>query len=181
MKHYFLIWISLLLLNSSAFAQSNEDKLAFVRKHFYATENSLNELIEKTYIYKPYEYPPWGYYSFWFNDKGELLKAEYSFGEEGFGSRESCYFDEEGEMVFIVIKDYEPHWDEVGSASQVISEERIYLSEGEIFEYFVREQSEDNLPDIDDIPQKKKDWTAVKQDKILRCAKLIRNYEALAN
>lgn len=166
---------------SAVYAQSYDQKIADIKKHFYEIENQIESLEKKEYVNKPNDEPPWSYYKFWYNEQGDLLKAEYSFEEEGFGSRESCYFDEEGEMVFIVIKEYEPHWDEVGSASQVISEERIYLSDGEIFEYLVREQLEDNLPDIDDIPQKKKDWTAVKQDKILRCAKLMRNYEALAD
>lgn len=175
MKHYFLIWLSLLLLNSSAFAQSNEDKLAFVRKHFYAIENSLNELIEKAYIYKPHEYPPWGYYKFWFNDAGELLKATYTIGEEGYATVDSYYFNK-GKLYFAFTEDFE----RAEYMEQQVSETRVYLYNEKLFKALYRTQSDEDSRPIEKIEQKELSVDAERESACLEKAKEFIKYSKMA-
>lgn len=164
---------------SAVSAQTTDRKIAEIKTHYNEVENRIDNFEEKEYVDEADETLPWSNYKFWYDTGGELIKAEYSFDEEGFGNRESCYFDA-GEIIFIFIEEYEPHWDQDGNASQLVSEERIYFDEGEIFEYLVRKQTEDDMRAITEIPHKKKEWTSADQDKILRCSKLMRKYADLA-
>ncbi len=152
MKHWFIAATLMIFLNTILFAQTEEEKLKYVRSHFYATENAIDQYTEKEYIYKPYgEYPPWGYYSFWYDKEGNLVKANYSIGEEGYGTMENYYFDA-GKLYFVFTEDYEPAWEEDAPMSQYVSETRVYFYHEKVFLTLVRSQtSEDNRP-IEKIP-----------------------------
>lgn len=180
MKHLITLTFLLILGQSFLSAQTEEEKLKYVRSHFYATENALDQYSEKEYIYKSYgEYPPWGYYSFWFDIEGNLVKANYSMGEEGYGTVENYYFDA-GKLYFIFTEDYAPAWEEEGSMSQYVSETRIYFYNEKVFRTLVRSQSsEDNRP-IEKISQTAVNTSAEEEANYLQRAREFLNYSKQA-
>ena len=152
-----LITIILLFNISAIYAQTYDEKIEYVRKHFFKIESAPDDYLVLFYSYDPYGGDtPYAFYDFVYNEKNELKNIHYHYGEEGYYSEENYYFAD-GKLIFVYTVDEEPDWVE-GEYVTYVSEQRIYLYDNEIFEYFIKSNSENLDKDISEIKNEKAVW-----------------------
>jgi len=164
-----VFYIVFLLLFSSVFSQSYEEKLAFVKKTFIEIEGALNNYTEKIYLEQPdVNYPPSAKYSFYYDQKGHLKKALKTAGEEGYYQSESYYFDDEKLFFYFAIFK-EPEWID-GAMFFREDEARIYFYDEVIFEYLYKAKEPENTQKMSEIKNIKGEWDKKMQDDMLESA-----------
>ncbi len=175
------ILLAILLLTFSGvsiLAQTNAEKLKYVRKKFYSTESSKS-LKMRVYNHTPEEsYKPIEY-KFWFDTGNNLRKAECSMGEEGYGSIESYYFDN-GKLYFIFIQQFEPNYDSNTSHDQLKEEKRIYFYNENAFKGLHRKETSENFKPINKIKQVDINITATEEREYLERSKVFLRFSKKA-
>ena len=123
---------------STAFAQNFDEKKASVREKYSEIEKNLEKYKKKEHQELASEgMPPVTYYNFWFNSDNKLVKANYSVGEEGYGTEKTYYFSE-GKLFFVYTQEFEPDPD----AEKYVQNEkqyRTYYYNELIFDCLVKE------------------------------------------
>ncbi|MBN2681518.1 MAG: hypothetical protein JXR58_03355 [Bacteroidales bacterium] len=162
--------LALVLAVFSAFSQTYDEKLAYVRKHYALIEKNLENYSEREYIYQPdSNYAPYAYYKFWYYEDGHLAKAERTMGEEGYYTEESFYYAD-GKFIFYFEHSEEPVWTEEGEMNHDIYESRAYFYDEIMFEYFTKELKSTENKDISEIANQKYKWTETDQSNLIESA-----------
>ncbi len=137
------IFTLLLIISMQVFSQTFDEKKDWVREKYSAVENNLENFTKKEYINQPDKnYPPIGYYEFYFNSKNQLVKATYSMGEEGYSYEENYYFENE-KLFFVYTEDCVPNW-EMEEFAQDCFQSRTYLFNEQVFDCLIKEVKADD-------------------------------------
>lgn len=173
-----ILLLVFITLTGYVFGQTYDEKLSFVRKHFYTVENNLDNYNQKSYIYQPDEnYPPYSYHDFWY-DGNKLVKAKSYMGEEGYYYEQNFYFNG-GKLIFYFSKDDEPDW--VGNEMAYHeSEIRVYFYDEDVFEYLSKYKAPDDERDISEIKNEKVEWAPEQVENILDAFKEVIEFSKLA-
>lgn len=115
------------------FAQTFDEKKQWVREKYTQVETNLDNFTKKSYLDQPDpDYPPMGYYYFWYNSENQVVKAIYSMGEEGYSDERNYYFSE-GKLFFVYKVSCEPDW-ESENFVQDCTQYRTYLYNEKVFD-----------------------------------------------